>query len=410
MNANLSKVPTLALLSVVGLVLLGMLLPPGQSAPKVRIAVAEDGTAATDSTASAANAAGKNWPMFRGNELATGVAQGRLPANLSLLWKFEVDGGAFEGTAAIVDGVVYLGDLDGKVYALGLADGKPKWEYAVDSGFPAPPAVRDGRLYIGDYDGRLHCLDIKNGRMLWTYQTGAEINSSVNFYKDYVIAGSQDSSLYCLKTKIENQEQKGELVWKHAIDDQIQCSPTVVDNRCFVAGCDAKLHIINLDNGEEVAAVEIDGPTNVTPAVLGDYVYFGTMGGMQYAVHWKEAETAWTFEEERRQEIRSSPAVTDSLVVFGSRGKMIYALDRKSGTEVWKFTARGRFDGSPVIVGDRAFIGASDGRIYGLNLKSGAMVWEYEAVGGFTASPAVADGRMVIASDRGAVYCFGAKE
>jgi outer membrane protein assembly factor BamB len=351
---------------------------------------------------------GKNWPLFRGDALSTGVAQGTLPANLSLLWKFEVENGAFEGTAAIVDGVAFIGDLDGKVYAFKLADGTKVWEYTVDSGFPSSPAVQDGQLYIGDYDGRLHCLDTSSGEVRWIYQTGAEINSSVNFYKGNVLVGSQDSTLYCLKAKTENKE--GELVWKHAIEDQIRCTPTVVEDRCFVAGCDAKLHIIDLTTGQPVASVEIDGPTGVTPAVKGDYVYFGTMSGTMYAVHWKEAEKAWTFEVEKGQEIRSSPAVTDALTVFGSRGKSVYALHRDRGTEAWAFATRGRVDGSPVIVGDRVFIGAADGRIYGLSLKDGTKTWEYEAVGGFTGSPAIADGRMVIASDRGVVYCFGEKK
>ena len=52
------------------------------------------------------------------------MAKSSLPDELSLLWKFTVDKGAFEGTPAIVDGVVYIGDLDGKVFALDLETGK----------------------------------------------------------------------------------------------------------------------------------------------------------------------------------------------------------------------------------------------------------------------------------------------
>ena len=42
----------------------------------------------------------------------------------------------------IADGVVYLGDMDGKVYAWRLVDGKEVWTYKVDSGFIASPAIR----------------------------------------------------------------------------------------------------------------------------------------------------------------------------------------------------------------------------------------------------------------------------
>ena len=82
-------------------------------------------------------------------------------------WKFPVPKGAFEGTAAIVNGVVYIGDLDGSVFAISLATGEKRWEYKVESGFIAAPAVHDGMVYIGDYDGRVYCLNAKTGKLLW---------------------------------------------------------------------------------------------------------------------------------------------------------------------------------------------------------------------------------------------------
>ena len=56
------------------------------------------------------------------------------------------------------------------------------------------------------------------------------IDGCPNFFADHVLIGSQDATLYCLNA------DSGKLVWKHAIDDQIRCTPTVVENRAFVAG------------------------------------------------------------------------------------------------------------------------------------------------------------------------------
>ena len=82
------------------------------------------------------------WPMFRGNPLATGVAVSDLPQQLEVLWRYEVPNGAFEGTPAIVDGVVYLGDLDGTLFALDLSSGRELWKYTSQIGFPTSPSVR----------------------------------------------------------------------------------------------------------------------------------------------------------------------------------------------------------------------------------------------------------------------------
>src|SRR5690242_69775 len=71
---------------------------------------------------------GQSWPMFRGNPQSTGTVEGALPEKLEVLWHIDIKNGAFEGTAAIVDGTVFLGDLDGVVRAIDLVTGKLRWE------------------------------------------------------------------------------------------------------------------------------------------------------------------------------------------------------------------------------------------------------------------------------------------
>ena len=218
-----------------------------------------------------------------------------------------------------------------------------------------------------------------------------------------MLYGSQDATLYALDA------ETGKEAWKFTIQDQIRCSPTVVENRAFIAGCDGKLHVVDLDNGAAAEGVKIDGPTGATPAVLGDLVYFGSEGGTFYAINWKTAQVAWSQREPRGQPLRSSAAVIEGLVVFGGRDKQLHAVAPSDGRKLWSFASKGRIDSSPVIVGDRVFVGSSDGRVFAFDRRSGEMVWQYEAGGDFAASPALASGRLVIGTRQGALYCFGTK-
>ena len=68
--------------------------------------------------------AGKNWPLYRGDALSSGVARTMLPEKPDPIWKYEVKNGAFESTAAIVDGVVYIGDMDGNFHCVSASTGK----------------------------------------------------------------------------------------------------------------------------------------------------------------------------------------------------------------------------------------------------------------------------------------------
>src|SRR5262249_28715492 len=115
----------------------------------------------------------KSWPLGRGNTLADGVARTTLPEKLDVVWTITAEKGACDGTPVIGDGVVYLGDMDGKIYAWSLADGKELWSCKVESGFIASPAIRGGLLYIGDIDGKFYALDIKTGQPKWTFTAEA---------------------------------------------------------------------------------------------------------------------------------------------------------------------------------------------------------------------------------------------
>jgi len=352
-----------------------------------------------------------NWPVFRGTASATGVAESTLPATPQLLWKFSVEKetgqkSGFESTAAIVDGVVYVGDDSAHFFAIDLASGKLLWKIENEAGFTASAAVHDGRVFIGDNDGVFYCLDAKDGRVLWKHVTENQINSSATFFEESVIVGSQDGTLHRFA------QDDGRIAWKYLVpvDGGIQCSPAISEGRTFVAGCDARFHTIDLLDGESKAVIEIGGPALSTPALSGEIAYCGTNSGELLSIDWKNAKILWRYSPRRRTEYRSSPAVTDKLVILGGRNKLVEAIDRKTGNVAWSFTTRGRVDGSPVVVGSRVFIGSGDGRLYAIDLDDGQSSWQFDAGGRFFASPAVARGRLVIGNTDGVLYCFGSQE
>ena len=102
------------------------------------------------------------------------------------------------------------------------------------------------------------------------------------------------------------------------------CSGHVV-----LAGCDSRLHIIDVESGKEIDSVEIDAPTGSTPAMRDERVYFGTEGGTFYAINIpaagdKKASIAWKYRDpQRNQPIRAAAAVSDQFVAFGSQSKAI---------------------------------------------------------------------------------------
>jgi hypothetical protein len=121
-----------------------------------------------------ATAPAASWPQFRGSAPLTGVSGSKLPDQLKELWTYDA-GDAIESSAAIADGVVYVGSQPGFLHAINLADGKLKWKYkATEDGLgESSPAVAGGLVYIGDLSGVLHAVDVapKSSRLLSSRET-----------------------------------------------------------------------------------------------------------------------------------------------------------------------------------------------------------------------------------------------
>ena len=71
----------------------------------------------------AGRALGDDWPVFRGDALATGQARSELPAEPDVVWKHKVAKGSFSATATITADTVFVGDLNKTFWALDLATG-----------------------------------------------------------------------------------------------------------------------------------------------------------------------------------------------------------------------------------------------------------------------------------------------
>jgi len=342
-----------------------------------------------------------DWPVFRGDAQSTGAVAEPLVDSLDVVWRLDVERARFESTPAIADGVVYIGDMNGRLLSIDLETGQQRWSLDGSDGYLAAPAIRGDALFIGDVAGTFRCVGT-DGQERWSVTAGATIDSGANFHGDHVLVGSQDAVLYALDA------QSGDEAWRHETADQIRCTPTIAADRTFVAGCDGFLHIINLADGAGVAEVEIESPTGVTPALLGDRIFFGTEQNGFFAIDWRRAATVWTFDDpEGAVAFRGSPAVVPGHVVTTTRGRKVFSLDPETGTVQWSYLAPGAVDSSPVIAGQRVYIASADGRLYVLRLDNGELVAEHELGGRLLGSPALSRGRLVVATDRGSVFCLG---
>ena len=352
-----------------------------------------------------------NWVSFRGNPQLTGVADSELPENPQLLWTFQA-GDMIESTAAVVDGTVYVGALDGVLYAIDAQSGEKRWTYQANGHIKASPAIHTGIIYFGDGEGVFHAVDINTQRMKWQFRTEGEIISSANFAGDGVLFGSYDGFLYCLN------REKGELAWKFETEGYVHGTPGVwtqpasessnARNFAIVTGCDSYLRVLNIDDGTQTQQVNLGAYVGASPAISQNRIYCGTYGTEILGINLDTGEIAWRYRHpKRRFPFFASAALTEDIVIIGGRDKMVHALSPETGESLWTYTAKSRIESSTVIVGTRAFFGTTHGMLIALDVSTGESVWEFATGSSIVASPSVANGRIYIGTEDGILYCFG---
>ncbi|MEY2854076.1 MAG: hypothetical protein RL030_1208, partial [Pseudomonadota bacterium] len=104
------------------------------------------------------------------------------PENVSRLgfaWQLETGTTrGMEATPIVIDGVMYVSGVAGRVYALDAATGAVLWQFEpqvngkVNRGACCDMvnrgvAVWQGKLYVAAFDGMLYALDATDGKLLW---------------------------------------------------------------------------------------------------------------------------------------------------------------------------------------------------------------------------------------------------
>lgn len=120
------------------------------------------------------------------------------------------------GNSPTVDGdVLYVGGYDHKLHALNALNGTPLWEFSgADAGYDTNPLVVDGKIFVGNRDGKMYAIGAhgtpQQGQLVWQYDTGAPIHLSAAYKDGTIFFAANDNYAYALNAN------DGHLVWKSA--------------------------------------------------------------------------------------------------------------------------------------------------------------------------------------------------
>ena len=380
-----------------------------------------------------------SWNMFRYDAAHSGFIDGAdAPDTDNILWTFNTSnsntGNGVFSSAAIIDGKVYIGSGEGKLYCLNLTTGAHYWNYSTipgswSHGQSCSPAVSNGKVYIGnDFQPQLWCIDADTGLKIWNFSTGGGgmvgIYSSPTVVGGKVIFGTDNNKVFCLPEDDPNGDgsiSMAEIIWKFDAPDKVWSSPAVEGDRVFFGCGDAnsiganKLYCVSLNDGSVHWTFPSVGDVKdviSSPAVADGKVYFGAKDRNVYALYANNGTEAWSYPTGNY--VISSPAVAYGRIFIGSDDKKIHCLNATTGGSIWDYTTGGEIWSSPTVADEKVYVGSCDGKVYCLSATadSAQKVWDYQITNiqyGICSTPAIIDGKMIIGGTDPSVpkvHCF----
>ena len=332
---------------------------------------------------------------------ASGRASGQASGQVRRGWTYPTVA-SVDGSAAVADGVVYVGDDNGIMYAIDADTGKLRWKISTPgsgTSIVARPAVVGGTVYIGSENDDVYALDAATDAIRWKVNTTGSVDSSAAVVAGVVYVGNDNNELFALDAAT------GHVRWTVQTGDNVTSSPAVSDGTVYVGCEDDFVYAVNAATGHVRWQRHTGGQVNSSPAISGGTVYVGSDDRKVYALDAATGAIEWT--RLTAGKVDSSPAISGGTLYIGG-GNTVYALDAATGAIEWTRPTGGAVVSSPAVSGGLVYVGSDDGQVYALDAATGDVRWHVQTGGQVNSSPTISSGMVYVGTDDDAVYALNA--
>jgi len=173
---------------------------------------------------------------------------------------------------------IYYALSDGTINALNAKDLTFKWSYATDSKIWSAPAVDGSTLYVGSFDKTVYALNTADGTLKWTYKTDGAINSTPVIDNNTVYIGDYSRHFYAINAATGNS------VWKFPGDNTVTgnpknffwAKPAVLNGVIYAANLDGSVYTLDVATGKLLNTFHLGDSISSAPVVIGTNVIVAT--------------------------------------------------------------------------------------------------------------------------------------
>ncbi len=216
---------------------------------------------------------GSDWPQLAHDPQRTGHTPEQVDPPYCYEWKWNAVPFASRVQPVVKNGLLFIGGLDGRLYARNATSGEPVWSFTTDGPIRHTAAVAGSMVITGSYDGYTYALSAQTGDPVWQTWTGSSATAPlVDEFNQRVFVASTYGTLTALNLT------NGSQLWQYDAKAPILTSPSLSPDGSLVFFGSESIHAIavNASTGGLVWKTKLQGQSLAErfPVVAGDAVIY----------------------------------------------------------------------------------------------------------------------------------------
>lgn len=253
-------------------------------------------------------------------------------SNQSVNWKLKLKFGV-EASGILSGQYLYVGGLDGIMYAINADNGEIKWKYDTKAEITSAPLFSNNILYFLNGANTLFSLEAQTGKQIWIYnrqETTTKMTvrggSRPTYQNGVIYSGFSDGALVAINAST------GTPLWEVTLNQNgrfkdIDATPIVDDENIYINSYDDKLYCLSKSNGSILWKYNTGGAT--APVTTGNKLFFSTSTGSVVALNKKTGALEW--KKDDIQGIATEPIIVKGFLAYGESQGPIKVVDLLTG-------------------------------------------------------------------------------
>ncbi|HLI07440.1 MAG TPA: PQQ-binding-like beta-propeller repeat protein [Ktedonobacteraceae bacterium] len=375
----------LAFSTLVAVILLFILiLKPGLPSPAPPPAKPGAVSLSLPASARAAQVSSENGIVFLNQP--DGIIYALKASDGALLWHFKAP---TRVSMQVIDQVVYLIPVNqsgvyGFVMALLADDGKVLWGQSIPYPGPVAPVISDGIIYVSGHDGDvIYALRARDGFQIWQFG----VNQFPDFPPPFVSIEEKDGFVYLLSA--ENvlyvlRASDGYHLWSYRYKTYEANAglPTIEDGIAYLNGQDGAIAALSASTGLPLWQYH-PGAGPLWPALVQDgVVYVSEKGGTMSVLNGSNGTALHDYKNIGI--VTSQPVVQNGILYINAADGWLEAFKASDGSLLWRYKPPAFILWPPQIVNNTVYIISPGGPnlmdkvLTALQASNGSLLWSYE--------------------------------